>query len=144
MSRTPRETSVRNEKMSVASLRAPLKYKGLDTENFFHRWFLDYEDRIAAFQEMGYDLVKPTKQGTSVGESTVNSSSGLDSRVTKSAGFGGLRLVLMRIPIDRHKEIQAEKAREVDEIEESIRTQVKNKVGVDYGKTEISFGKASQ
>lgn len=142
MSRTPKEDSVRKERVPVASQRAPLKYKGLDTKNFVQRWVLDRDDRIEEFLAGGYEFVKPTGQGTVVGDPTVNSSSGLDTRVTKSAGFGGLRLILMQIPIEFYVADQVAKQREVDETEDTMQRPGKGKAvpqeGVDYGKISMT------
>ncbi len=138
MSRTPKAESVRKERVPVASRREPLKYKGLDTQNFVQRWVLERDDRIEEFLAGGYEFVKPTGQGTVVGDPTVNSSSGIDTRVTKSAGFGGLRLILMQIPIEFYKEDQASKQREVDQTEDTMQRPGTGKAvpqeGVDYGK----------
>ncbi len=142
MSRTPKETSVRKERVPVASQRAPLKYKGLDTDNFVQRWVLDRDDRIEEYKLGGYDFVKPTGQGTEVGDPTVNSSKGLDTRVTKSAGFGGLRLVLMQIPKEFYLQDQAAKQKIVDETEESMQRpgtgKAVQKDGVDYGSISLT------
>lgn len=142
MSRTPtRDTSVRKERIPVSSQRAPLRYKGLDHKNFVHRWVLDRDDRIAMFLDAGYDFVTPTEHGTKVGEPTVDSSSGTNSnRVTKSAGFGSLRLILMRIPREFYEEDQAKKQLEVDASEESMRHPKTGQKaeGVDYGRVTFS------
>jgi len=140
MSRTPsREESVRSDKerIPVSSQRAPLRYKGLDTKNFVQRWVLDKDDRLQVFQDAGYEFVKPTVQGTSVGDPTVDSSKGLDTRVHKTAGFGNLRLYLMQIPRKWYEEDQAKKQLEVDASEESMKAPGKGKAiskDIDYGK----------
>jgi len=133
MARQPREE--RKARIPVSANRSPLKYKGLDIKNFYHRWVLDRDDRIPMFLEAGYEFVNPT--GKMVGESTVDSQSQDGSRVSKPAGFGGRRLVLMRIPLKYWEEDQALKAREVDEIEKTMRTPKKDGVvndQIDYGK----------
>src|SRR6266704_2132069 len=140
MSRTPsREESVRSgkERVPVSSNRAPLRYKGLDTKNFVQRWVLDKDDRLQEFLDGGYEFVKPTVQGLRVGDPTVDSSKGLDTRVTKTAGFGNLRLFLMQIPRKWYEEDQAKKQLEVDQSEESMKAPGKGKSvpeGIDYGK----------
>ena len=104
-------------------------------KNFFHRWVLDRGDRVAKFLEGGYEFIKQTSDGTYVGESTVEQSSGLDSRVSRSAGNGGLRLFLMRIPMNWYMEDQEAKEREIQELEETMRPRkgVKGGEKPDYG-----------
>lgn len=138
--RQARPESVRQEgeRIPVSSNRAPLLYRNLDTENFSHRWVIDKDDRIAKFLEGGYEFVMPTNKR--VGEESVNSQSQdlQGARVSRSAGFGGYRLYLMRIPIDFYNEDQQAKQREVDELEETMRPAKTGKAGVDYGKVTFS------
>jgi hypothetical protein len=139
VSRTDRSEPVRKQRVPVSSNRAPLAYKGLDKDNFSYRWVLDRDDRIATFLEAGYEFVKPT--GESVGESTVDSSKQVGSRVTKSAGFGGLKLYLMFLPIQFYNEDQLAKQKEIDELEATMREPGKGKIvpkeGVDFGSIKL-------
>ncbi len=136
-----RDEPVRKPRIPVASNRAPLTYKGLDKKNFHQRWVLDRDDRIAAFLDAGYEFVRPS--GDKVGDPSVSTQSQDGSRVTKSAGFGGLKLFLMQIPIKFYNEDQQAKQREVDEIEDSMRRPGAGKhVGadVDYGSIKMDRG----
>lgn len=141
MARTPRPESVREEtaRIPVSSQRSPLLYRNLDTKNFQHRWVIDKDDRIQKFLEGGYEFVTATQK--SVGEKTVESESQdkQGSRVTKSAGYGGHRLYLMRIPKKWYQEDQKAKQQEIDEYEQQMRHAKSGEAGVDYGK--VSFGR---
>ncbi len=144
MSRVTREEQrvdapVRTERIPVASSRSPLKYKGLDTKNFHQRWVVDKDDRIARFLQGGYNFVKP--RGGVVGAPSIDTQNPDGSRVTRAAGYGGLKQYLMEIPMKFYLEDQAAKQREVDEIENSMRTPGKGKaVGtdVDYGTIKLN------
>ena len=133
MSKVDRSEPVRgNTRIPVASNRAPLVYRGLDNENFYHRWVSDRDERIAMFLEAGYEFVKPTAQKI-VGDPTVDSTS-IPDRVKKSKG--GTTQFLMRLPKKFYDEDQLAKQKEVDEIEASMRRPVTGKVvgsDIDFG-----------
>jgi hypothetical protein len=137
-----RSEPVRGEtRIPVSSSRAPLRYAGLDKENFYYRWVIDRDDRISRFLDAGYTFVKP--HHNIVGESTVETGKQDGSRVKKSAAFGGFFLYLMCLPIELYNEDQAAKQREVDEIENTMRQPGKGKaVGeeIDYGKVTLERG----
>jgi hypothetical protein len=100
---------------------------------------VEKDDRIATFLEAGYEFVKPS--GESVGESTIDSVKQVGSRVTKSAGYGGLKLYLMFLPKKFYDEDQLIKQREIDEIENTMREPGKGKIipkdGVDFGSIKL-------
>lgn len=139
VSRTDRNEPVRKQRVPVSSNRAPLAYRGLDQQNNSYRWVMDKDERIAMFQEAGYEFVKPT--GESVGESTVDSSKQVGSRVIKSAGYGGLKLYLMFLPKKFYDEDQMIKQRAIDELEDTMREPGKGKIvpkdGVDFGSIKL-------
>lgn len=146
MAKIDQVESVRKERTPVGSQRAPLRYKGLDKENFEPRWVLDSGDRLATFLDAGYEFVKPTSQGLRVGDPTVDSSKGLDGRVSKSAGRGSKeRLYLMQLPRKFYEADQLLKQREVDATEETMHVAGKGKKGKggddldspDYGKVSL-------
>ena len=140
MTRESRQEPVHKTRVPVASNRAPLTYKGLDRENFEPRFVLDRDDRIAMFLEAGYEFVKPN--GSSVGDKTVESSSGLDSRVSKSSG--GRKLYLMQLPKKFYNEDQLAKQKVVDEIENGMRrSKADRDSAADYGKVEIKTGRGT-
>ncbi len=141
MSKESRDEPVRKPRTPVASNRAPLVYRGQDTKNFSYRWVLDRDDRIAQFVEAGYEFAKPN--GSAVGDPSIKTQEQDGSRVTKSAGFGGLKHILMRIPIKFYNEDQAAKQREVDSLEDSMRRPGTGKIvgkDVDYGSIKMDRG----
>jgi len=140
MSRQPRAESVRaeGERIPVSSNRAPLQYRGEDRKNYFYRWVLDKNDRIAKFLEGGYEFVKPAQKN--VGEKTVETESQdkQGSLVTKASGTGGLRLIYMRIKKEWYDQDQLAKAKEVDDQEASMRPVKSGKAGADYGSISLT------
>ena len=139
MSRVSRDEPVRKTRTPVASNRAPLTYKGLDRKNFEPRFVLDKDDRIAMFLEAGYEFVKPT--GSLVGDVTVESSTGLDSRVSKSSG--GRKLFLMQLPKKFYDEDQLAKLKQVEEMEATMRPKTNKGAEADYGKIELKIGQGT-
>lgn len=131
MSRPSREQSTRKERIPVSANRAPLSVKGFDEKNYQGRFVNDVGDRIARFLDGGYEFV--AKDGTSVGETTVDSSSGLDSRVKKPVGQG-IYAYLMRLPRELYNEDQKAKQRELDRLDEAI----KRPQGAEYGKVSVN------
>jgi hypothetical protein len=132
MSRIKREEEVRPIRVPVSSSRAPLVVKGLDTKNFSNRWVADIDDRITDFLNGGYEFV-PKNAIEQAGEATVDTSKGLDNRITKSGGRG-VKLYLMRIPMNLFKEDQAAKEREIAKTVEAMKSPGK---GSDYGQVKI-------
>ncbi len=138
VSRVDRDEPVRKQRVPVSSNRAPLAYKGLDKDNFSYRWVMDRDDRIATFLEAGYEFVKPT--GAPVGDPTVDSSKQVGSRVVKTAGFGGLKLYLMFLPIQFYNEDQMAKQKEIDALEATMREPGKGKIvskDIDFGSIKL-------
>ncbi len=136
-----RDEPVRKARIPVASNRAPLVYRGLDNKNFYHRWVLDRDDRIAQFTDAGYEFAPPN--GKVVGDPSIKTQEQDGSRVTKAAGFGGLKLILMRLPIKFYNEDQQAKQREVDALEDSMRRPGTGKIvgkDVDYGSIKMDRG----
>jgi hypothetical protein len=140
--RIDRSDPVRKQRVPVSSNRAPLMYRGMDTDNFSYRWVIDNPDRIATFLEAGYEFAPPTA-GNVVGEKTVDTTNDKSSRVSRSAKFGGLKLFLMRLPIEFYNEDQAAKQREIDEMENTMREPGKGRVvgkEVDFGSIKLDRG----
>ncbi len=137
--RVDRSEPVRKQRVPVSSNRAPLAYRGLDQDNNSYRWVMDRDERIAMFIEAGYEFAKPTNEF--VGESTVDSVKQVGSRVTKSAGYGGLKLYLMFLPKQFYDEDQLAKQKAIDELEDTMREPGKGKIvpkdGVDFGSIKL-------
>lgn len=135
MSRVTRDDSVRTHRVPVADSRAPLVVKGLDQKNFFARWVLDVDERIATFQAAGYEFVNKNEI-QSAGSKTVEASAeGQDTRVSKPAGRG-LRLYLMKQPRKFWLEDRKAKDRVIDSTEEAIKPS-KEKDGANFGKIKL-------
>ncbi len=120
MSKLDRQETRQPVRIPVASNRAPLVVKGFDHKNFSGRWVSDQDGRLADFLAGGYTFVT-RDQIHSAGEDTVETSKGQDSRITK-AGGRGITLYLMRIPRNLYDEDQAVKAKEVDQIEKTMKS----------------------
>lgn len=142
MSRIQRTETVRQGRIPVASNRAPLQVKGIDTKNFYYRFVLDVDDRIDTFLEAGYELVKRGKDGKGVASEEAQkldeSSSGLDSVYSKPAGRG-LRLYLMRLPMELWEADQKAKRAENQKVMDSIKQAPK----ADYGKLSVEVKTSS-
>jgi hypothetical protein len=91
---------------------------GLDTENFFYRWFNDVDQRLVSAQRAGYEFVLQSEV-PSVGDYTVESSKGTDSRVVRGVGFG-TKAYLMKLPLEFKKEYDAAKEAEISETERAM------------------------
>lgn len=140
MSRIKRDETVRPTRTSVSSSRAPLVVKGFDHKNYKGRWVADIDTRLQDFLDAGYVFVEK-KEIKSYGERTVETSSGLDSRVTKPGGRG-ITLYLMKQPMAYAIEDQKAKDREVDRTEEGIRKTAKD--SADYGKVTLKRNQAGE
>ena len=138
MSKLNRQETRQGTRVPVASNRAPLAVQGFDHDNFAGRWVDDRDDRISMFLEAGYEFVDKTVKNDGH-EKTIDSSSGLDSRMKKPGGKGKT-LYLMRLPRQLYNEDQLAKQKELDEIERAMAVPGYGSVndGVDYGK--ISLG----
>ena len=142
MSKESRDEPVRKQRVPVSSNRAPLTYRNQDTKNFSYRWVIDRDDRISLFLEAGYDFAPPN--GSPVGDPSIKTQVQDGSRVTKSAGYGGLKHILMRLPIKLYNEDQAAKQREIDILEDSMRRPGTGKIvgkDIDYGSVKMDRGR---
>jgi hypothetical protein len=133
MSRVKRDEPVRAARVPVSSSRAPLEVKGFDHKNFYGRWVADIDERIQTFLDGGYEFTKKSDIHKA-GERTVDSSSGLDSRVSKPGGRGAT-LYLMQLPRKFYEEDRKAKDAAIDQTEEGLKKTSKS--GADYGKLKI-------
>ncbi len=133
MSRIKREEPARTERVPVSSSRSPLAVKGFDQKNYQGRWVMDIDDRIQVFLDGGYEFV-PKTDIKSAGERTTDTSSGLDSRVSKPAGRGKT-LYLMRLPRKFYEEDRKAKDIEIDRTEEGLKNPLKGEGN--YGTVKI-------
>ena len=133
MARTsaPSGTPERPSRTPIGS-RNVLTVSGKD-ENFVYRVVNDVGDRIAMFQEAGYELVDASTHR--VGDKRINSATPEGSKAQVSVGKGEKAFV-MRIRKDWYDEDQKAKQVDVDRLEQSI----KSNSGGDYGKVSITVG----
>lgn len=141
MTRQSRDDQSRPKRISVNQQRDRLSVRGLDTNNFYYRWFNDFEGRIENALQAGYVFVEKSEIQSS-GDPTVDTSRGTDSRIRKGVG-GGKVAYLMKLPIEYKKEYDAEKEAEILETERAMQ-RLKHKDGhpaaqdADYGTITIS------
>ena len=119
MTRETREAQVRPKRLSVSEQRDKLNVLGLDTNNFYYRWVNDVDERLLTFKTAGYEFVQKSEV-KSLGDPTVDSSLGTDSRIRKGVG-GGRIAYLMKIPLEYKAEYDADKEAELLETERAMR-----------------------
>ncbi|MHB8739388.1 MAG: hypothetical protein ACYC9D_12490 [Candidatus Dormibacteria bacterium] len=107
--------------------------KGFDHDNYQGRWVNDVDDRLARFLEGGYEFVN--KDGAMMTDPTMDATTKLDSRVKKPVGRG-VTAYLMKLPKDLWLADQADKEREIKEIDRAMKTPRTN--NADYGKVDLS------
>jgi hypothetical protein len=100
-------------KRTPVSGRNRLTVQGKDP-NYVYRIVNDEEDRIARFQEGGYELLQD--EAVKVGDKRANQTSSEGSVKQLSVG-GGKKAFVMRIRKDWYEEDQKAKAAQVDAIE---------------------------
>lgn len=98
--------------------------------NFEYRFVNDVDDRVAMFQNAGYEIVDLSKH--KVGHRRMDNTVTSDNNI--SVG-GGTKAVAMRIRKDWYQEDQKEKQYRVDESERGLKTP---QVDGSYGKIEIT------
>lgn len=136
MTRESRESQARPKRVSVSDQRDKLNVLGLDTNNFYYRWVNDIDDRLLTFKNAGYEFVQKSEV-KSLGDPTVDSSLGTDSRLRKGVG-GGRIAYLMKLPLEFKQEDDARKEAELLETERAMR-RLKKETGhsmsqeADYG-----------
>ena len=108
-------------------------------EGYVARWVNDTGNRIQEFLDAGYEFLDKSSNIT-VGDETVDSSNGVDSRISKKVDYDMINnrpiegyLMIQRQ--DWYDEDQEAKQREIDEIDQSMRKEV-NKEGR-YGEIKI-------
>lgn len=126
----------RQENTSVASARpkrTPIASRNrLDVkhrdEGYAYRIVNDEDDRVQRFQEAGYEICKEEAVGA-IGDRRVDGASSLGSTAHFSVGKG-TKAILMRIPKDWYAEDQAAKQRDIDAVEDTMKT---DRSRSDYG-----------
>ncbi len=133
MSRTTASTSVQRTKRTPINGRNILTVSGKEP-GYVYRVVNDSGDRIALFQEAGYELVDAAD--VSVGDRQINKASSEGSKAQVSVGVGQ-RAFVMRIKQEWYDEDQKAKQEHVNQLEQSLK-QTSGKA--DYGSVTISRG----
>lgn len=115
--------------------RNVLTVQGKDP-NYHYRIVNDEGDRIAAFEEAGYELVEATD--VRIGDKRVNKPSAEGTKAQAAVGLG-MKAYVMRIPKDWHDEDQKSKQAKIDSLEQSMKETAQNG-SYNYGKIDISRG----
>lgn len=110
-----------------------LTVKGKDP-NFVYRVVNATGDRIAEFEEAGYELVEASD--VQIGDKRVNKASAEGTKAQAAVGQG-IKAFVMRIRKDWYDEDQASKQAKIDALEQSMKESAQNG---NYGKLEITRG----
>lgn len=120
-------------RLSINGTRNVLTVSGKEP-GFEYRIVNDDGDRVSQFEDMGYEVVKDSS--IKVGDRRIANPTKEGSPIQISVG-GGQKAYLMRIRKDWYDEAQADKAKQVDEMEKGMIKDTKN--SADYGS--ITLGK---
>ena len=112
--------------------RSVLGIKGKEP-GYVYRIVNDTGDRVASFQEQGYEIV--TDSSITIGDRRVGKASADGSPVQVAVG-NGIDGYLMRIKEEYYKEDQAYKEQKLSELEQSMRKETKDIS--DYGNLKIT------
>ena len=112
--------------------RSVLGIKGKEP-GYVYRIVNDTGDRVASFQERGYEIV--TDSSITIGDRRVGKASADGSPVQVAVG-NGIDGYLMRIKEEYYKEDQAYKEQKLSELEQSMRKESKDIS--DYGNLKIT------
>ena len=112
--------------------RSVLGIKGKEP-GYVYRIVNDTGDRVASFQEQGYEIV--TDSSITIGDRRVGKASADGSPVQVAVG-NGIDGYLMRIKEEYYKEDQAYKEQKLSELEQSMRKEAKD--NSDYGNLKIT------
>jgi hypothetical protein len=108
--------------------RVPLHRQNImhaDTRTgYVRRMVNDTDDRIERFKKAGWTTV----EGGKVGDEHAGDPSSIGSITEKSVG-AGMKAILMEIPEEYYKADQSDKMKKVDQLEEAMEQDIKNKLG---------------
>jgi len=103
---------------------------------FVRRFVNDSEERVKKFLEAGYTIVMDSD--IQVGDPGAGRDTPVGSPVTKAVG-GGVKAVLMEIPVEWHEEDQKLKHTTIDDLEKQMCQNVMHNSSLDYaGELKIS------
>ena len=118
----------RPKRLTPGEQRNRLTVSNLDTKNFYHRFVLDINDRIATFLLKGYTFVP--KEGKTVGDKDISITDSKSSAITVSKN--GQTLYLMRLPMELYLSDRADIEKISDDVDVNQRRKIKE--AGDYGK----------
>ena len=113
-----KQVSKRPQRTPLAN-RSVLGVKGVEP-GYSYRIVNDLGDRIAMFEEQGYEVVRDAS--VTIGDRRVGKASADGSPVQVSVG-DGVQGYLMRIPNEYREEDEAYKEQKLQELEQSMRKQ---------------------
>ena len=116
MANTPKVQ--RPRRTSINGVRNVLSVTGTEP-GFVYRFVNDTGDRVAQFQEAGYEIVTDEKGAVKVGDKRVGKASATGSAVEANVGQG-TKAYLMRIPEEWYQEDQAAKQAAIDQREQAM------------------------
>lgn len=122
----------RVKRTPIGGKRNVLSMKGGDTENFHYRIVNDIGDRVAMFQQQGYEIV--ADDSITIGDRRIANPMKEGSPIKVSVG-NGAQAYLMRQKKEFFTEDQQEKQKHVDLTEGAIKAEAK-KVA-DFGKLSL-------
>ena len=111
--------------------KQPLAVRGKES-GFHYRIVNDIDDRVLAFTEAGYEVVRGTD--ATVGDKRVDKAS-VEGSVKQISVGGGDKAVLMRIPQEWYDEDQNEKLVHLKNLEDATK---KDALSGHYGKLDVS------
>lgn len=124
-------TRERKKRIPIGS-RSRLAVEGKDEKNFMYRLVNDQNDRLAMFQDAGYEFV-PIEEA-SVAAQRLAQGTEPGTNVSVDVG-GGKKAYLMKIPKEFYEEDQRAKEASILAVEQTI---TNPKIADSYGKVSIS------
>lgn len=128
------ETKRAPRRTPINGVRSRLSVRGKEP-GYEYRIVNDIDDRIAEFQEYGWEVVSDDK--VKVGDKRVANPTSEGTPKQISVG-GGTKAYLMRIKKEFYEEDQAAKAKQVNELESSMKKEALEKFGSVGGKFNIT------
>jgi hypothetical protein len=128
-----RET--RTRRTPINGKRNVLTVRGGNTDDFEYRVVNDVGDRVAQFEEQGYEIVTDPK--IQIGDRRIANPTKEGAPIRVSVG-GGMQAYVMRQKKEFYNEDKAAKAAHVDKTEGATKADARK--SADYGKLKLSIG----
>lgn len=133
---SPSSASARTRRQPLA-IRQRIAVRNMDPE-FAYRVVMDRDNRVEDLVDQGYEVV-PQDKVIRGGDKRVDDASALGSASSMSLGRNGDRGVVMKIRKDWYIEDQAAKAIRADQLEKTMKNDVKQ--ASDYGSFTMDISK---